>query len=41
MNENATIDLKTITVEDCLDLYHKNYVVEINDGIVVRFKKEK
>ena len=41
MNYDDYIELNSVTIEDCLDLYEKrNMSTIINDGRIINFEKE-
>ncbi len=41
MEYDRVIDLDNVTLEDCLDLYHKKDITTvINDGHIINFIKE-
>lgn len=39
-NFENIFDLSCVTLQDCLSMYRDDYIVEVNDGCVVNFKKE-
>ena len=42
MSEEAIIDMDSITLEDCMDLYDKKGIsIIVNDGKIKDFLKEK